>query len=56
MSLYAIIFLIWAAMSCGIVMVKHGQPREDYNFWLWLVSAAIQLGLMYMGGFFNKVV
>lgn len=56
MSVYAIIMLVLTAMSAGIVMVKHGQPRENYNFWMWLFSAAIQIGLMYAGGFFNKVV
>lgn len=48
-----IIFIVLTAMSAGIVMTKHGKPRDDYHFGHWIFAAAIQLGLLYWGGFFG---
>ena len=55
MSVYAIIYLILSAMSFGIVLVKHGQPREDWNIWVYMLGSTIGLSLLYFGGFFDKV-
>jgi len=55
MSIYAIIMLVLVGMSFGIQMVKHGQPRENWNVWHYTLSVSISLSLMYFGGFFNKV-
>ena len=42
------------AMSTGMYLAKHGEPRDDtYNFWYALLSDAIILGLLYWGGFFD---
>lgn len=49
-----VIMIAWFALSLGILMVKHGEPRMDkYNFWSGLVSVVLQCALLYWGGFFG---
>lgn len=31
----------------------HGKPRKNHNFWMYLISIFITLGILYCGGFFN---
>lgn len=53
MSTPAIVILILTAMSGTLYMVQHGKPRDNYNFGWWLLSAGIELGILYWGGFFS---
>lgn len=54
MKLPQLIFLGWVILALGIVLAKNGQPRNDkYSFVASFISAAIQIGLLYWGGFFN---
>lgn len=48
-----IIFIVLIALSAGIIMTKHGQARDNYHFGKWIIAAAIELGLLYWGGFFG---
>lgn len=42
------------ALSGGVVLSKSGQPREgNHSFGAWLFAAALQIGIMYWGGFFS---
>lgn len=48
MNYYFIALLITFAMSLGINLAKHGQPREDnYNFFTSLIAAIIEAILVY---------
>jgi len=52
-----IIVLVLIVLSLGINMAQHGTPKTGKNsFWVSLVSAAITLGLLWWGGFFNGLV
>lgn len=48
-----IIFIVLAALSGGIIMARHGQPRDNYNFGMWLFTMVVKVGLLYWGGFFG---
>lgn len=48
-----IIMIVLLASSGTVSLLKHGKPREGYNFWGWAVACAIQVGLLYWGGFFG---
>lgn len=54
MGIYEIIFLAWLFLSVGISLAKDGEPREgNHSFWIALLSAALQIFLLYKGGFFK---
>lgn len=41
-------------LSLGITMSRHGQERvEKPNFFISLISAGIQIGILIWGGFFS---
>lgn len=47
-------FIVLLTMSVGIHLAKHGERRDDkYNFWSALFGAAINLLLLWGGGFFS---
>lgn len=48
-----ITYIVIAALSLGIVLARHGEPREAYSFWHAVTNSAISFGLLYAGGFFN---
>jgi hypothetical protein len=49
-----IIIIALFCMNIGIYMSKHGEQKEGrYNCWVILISVAIELGLLYWGGFFS---
>lgn len=40
--------------SMGVHMAKHGEPRTGkYSFWAALIAAAIEIALLYFGGFYG---
>ena len=48
--------IVWVAVSTmgiGIALVKHGEPREKYNFWVTLGSFVIEMLILWKGGFFG---
>lgn len=49
-----IIIVIMYALSLGIEIQRHGEPKHGReNAWVTLVVIAINLGLLYWGGFFK---
>lgn len=49
-----ITFIIWTVLGLGVCLAKHGQHQEGrYNFWVTLISTAIQMLLLWGGGFFS---
>lgn len=48
-----IIYLILITLSLGMTMAKHGEPRENHNFWHSLIATVIGLWLLIAGGFFK---
>lgn len=49
-----IIYLALNLMGLGVIMSKHGQPRDEkYNVWTSLLMWAIVLSLLTWGGFFK---
>ena len=49
-----ITYIVLVAMSLGLTMAKHGQPRTDnHNAWTSLLALAIVMPLLYFGGFFS---
>ncbi len=48
-----IIFIILIAMSLGIHLVKHGEHRDNYNFWMALFDTGLTVALLNWGGFFG---
>lgn len=54
MGICQIIYLAIIIFGLGIVLAKHGQPKDEkYNFWIQLLGVAIDLSLLYFGGFFK---
>ena len=54
MSWQQILMIVMFAANLGIYMVKHGEPREDkYNFWIALIGCAIEMYILYSGGFWE---
>ena len=47
------IYLVLLLLSLGLVLAKHGEPREPYNIWVTLFGTALTLALLYWGGFFG---
>ena len=51
-----IIYVILTILGMGIVIAKHGSPKEgNYNFLHSLIVTAIQISILYWGGFFDKI-
>lgn len=54
MHIAKIILLILYVLSIGVSLAKHGEPKiGQYNFWTALIGAAIELELLWWGGFFG---
>lgn len=49
-------FILLGFMLSGLIiaLVKHGEPRDKYNFWEELISVIIALILYYYAGLFDK--
>ena len=49
MNGYFIAILVFAALGIGINLAKHGESKDgEYNFWISLLSEAINLFLIIM--------
>ena len=49
MNGYFIAILVLQAMTLGIALVKHGQPKDGtWSFWTYLFSTLIDLWLIVM--------
>lgn len=49
-----IIMLVLLAINLGIHMKKHGEPHlEHYNGWTMFFATAINIALLWWGGFFG---
>lgn len=49
---YAIIILY--SISLGTHIAKHGEPKTGtYNVWSAIIALAIEMSLLYFGGFFK---
>ena len=55
MGLPQIIMIGLCFANLAIYAVKHGEKREgEYNFWVGLISTAIEIFILYKGGFFKQ--
>lgn len=48
-----IIYMLLVALSFGVTVAKHGEPRDPHNCLTQLIGIAIVLPLLYWGGFFG---
>lgn len=53
---YLIIWIVLQIMDVGFVMAKHGEPRDNYNFWAYIFSALIGWWLLYKAGLFDILI
>lgn len=54
--IYLIIWIVLQILSVGIVMAKHGEPRDNYNFWIYIIAASIDWWLLYKAGLFDIII
>ena len=48
MNYYFIVLLVLRFMNLGIVLSKHGEPKDGkYSFWIALISLSIDVLLVY---------
>lgn len=48
------IMLAIVCMNLGMSLALHGQEKQgEYNFWVTLIGMALELSLLYAGGFFG---
>lgn len=47
-----IIMIILCTISLTIDLLKHGESKGEYNFWVSLMGAAIEIAILKWGGFF----
>ena len=48
-----ITLIVMMAISWTITLVKHGTPRDDHNIGWFTVSLAIQIAILWWGGFWK---
>lgn len=54
MKVPQIIIIVLFAFSLGSHLMAHGQPKTGkYNFWTAFLSAAIEIAVLWWGGFFG---
>lgn len=52
--IYTIIILVLIVLGVGMSLAEHGESRDgEYNFWLSLFVAALEIWLLYKAGVFN---
>lgn len=55
MGVPQILVIVLMAMSLGISLIKHGECRTGkYNFFVDLFAVAIEVAILYCGGFFSR--
>lgn len=53
-GVWQIIYIGIMCIGLGLNAALHGKPRKDkYNFWTQLVSSAISIVILALGGFFG---
>lgn len=50
-----IIFIILLAVGFGMSVILHGKPRTPHNFYSGLIATCITCALLFLGGFFDKL-
>ena len=48
--------IIWIFLAGGTIFVslmKHGEPKGNYNFWTTLIAMGLEFWIVYAGGFFK---
>ena len=54
-GVWQIVMIVLICLGVGISIAKHGEQRTDkYNAWSTLISAAIEITVLALGGFFSK--
>jgi hypothetical protein len=48
-------YLALTLFGLGICLMQHGKPREPLNFGTTVVSSSLIWFLLYMGGFFDRL-
>ena len=55
--IYVIIYLALQLISLGLVIGKHGDPKEGtWNAWGYLIAVSVDLWLLYKAGLFNELI
>ena len=49
-----LILVLLTAISLGMNIAKHGEPRDDHNGWSSFIAFIIIHGILYWGGFYNN--
>lgn len=53
-GLWQIIYVFITGLALGMTAMRHGKPKQGKeNFWETLIGVAIQMFIIYMGGFFG---
>ena len=47
-----ITWIVLNTMAFGVILANHGKPRDPHNAGWALVTLAIEVTLLYFGGFF----
>ena len=49
-----ITIIVLIAVAVTQAMIKHGEPkRENHSFFVTVIGALIEVGVLYAGGFFD---
>lgn len=48
-----IIMIVLFSISGTVTLLNHGKPKENYNFFMWILASVIELALLFWGGFFG---
>lgn len=48
-----IVLICFFVFSLAITMVKHGEPKGEYSLITFGISAALELLILWAGGFFD---
>lgn len=53
--IYQIVLLVLCIGGLFISIVKHGEPKGNFHVGYSLLATALNIWLMYMGGFFHWI-
>jgi len=53
MKVPQIIVIVLLSLSLMYNLIKHGEDKGKYNFWVSIIDVGVTVGLLIWGGFFN---
>lgn len=48
-----IVWIVLCSLSLFLSLIKHGEDKGKYSFWWALVSAGLEVWILWAGGFFK---